>query len=189
MYIYRSACELWYSFDGFYIDLNFVARFTINSKIQNIINYINFLLVCSIRTDTIHEMISSFCDNWIVRYGRCDVCVCVQWIITYLLTPWSRVLLEKLTCFADNLEIPRISWIPEVHYHTHKRPPTVPVLSQIHLVYITISHFLKIHLNIILPSTSWSPQWPLSLRFPHQNPARNSLLPHTCYMPRPFHSS
>ena len=28
--------------------------------------------------------------------------------ITYLLTPWSRVLLEKLTGFAANQEIPRI---------------------------------------------------------------------------------
>ena len=29
---------------------------------------------------------------------------------TYLLTPWSRVLLEKLTGFAANQEIPRILW-------------------------------------------------------------------------------
>jgi len=29
-------------------------------------------------------------------------------IITYLLTPWSRVLLEKLTCSAASQEIPRI---------------------------------------------------------------------------------
>ena len=89
---------------------------------------------------------------------------------TYLLTPWSRVLLEKLTGFAANQEIPSILWIkPKVHYRTHKRPPPVPILSQLHPVSTTPSYFLKIHLNIILPSTSWSPQWSLSLRFPHQN--------------------
>ena len=34
-------------------------------------------------------------------------------ILTYLLTPWSRVLLEKLTGFAANQEIPRILWNPK----------------------------------------------------------------------------
>ena len=66
---------------------------------------------------------------------------------TYLLTPWSRVLLQKLTGFAANQEIPRILWNPKVHYRTHKRPPPVPILSQLHPVPITPSHF-KIHLNI-----------------------------------------
>jgi hypothetical protein len=37
-------------------------------------------------------------------------------------------------------------------------------MSQLHPVPTTSLNFLKIHLNIILPSTSWSPQWPLSLR-------------------------
>ena len=87
-------------------------------------------------------------------------------LLTYSLTPWSRVLLEKLTGFAANQEIHRILWNPKVHHRTHKRPPPVPILSQLHQVPTTPSHCLKIHLNIILPSTSWSPQWSLSLSFP-----------------------
>ena len=98
----------------------------------------------------------------------------VQWrtvVDTYLLTPWSRALLEKLTGFAANQEIPRILWNPKLHYHTHKRPPPVPILSQLHPVPTTPSHFLKIHLNIILPSTSWSP---LSGLFPSGFPKKTT---------------
>ena len=108
---------------------------------------------------------------------------------TYLHTPWSRVLLEKLTGFAANQEIPRILWNPKLHYRTHKRPPAVPILSQLHPVSTTPSHFLKIHLNIIFPSTSWSPHWSLFLRFPHQHPVHTSPLLHTCHMSRPSQSS
>ena len=39
---------------------------------------------------------------------------------TYLLTPWSSVLLEKLTGSAGSQEIPRILWNPKVHYRIHK---------------------------------------------------------------------
>ena len=94
--------------------------------------------------------------------------VIVKMGVTYLLTPQSRVLLEKLTGFAANQEISHILWNPKVHYRTHKSLPPVPILSQPHPVSTTPSHFLKIHLNIILPSKSWSPQWSLSLRFPHK---------------------
>ena len=87
-------------------------------------------------------------------------------LLTYLLTPRSSVLLEKLTGFAANQEIPLILWNPKVHYRTHNRPTTVPILSQLQPVHTTPSHFLKIHLNIILPSKSWSPQLLFPSGFP-----------------------
>jgi len=111
------------------------------------------------------------------------------YLLTYLLTPWSRVLLEKLTGSAANQEIPRILWNPKVPHRTHKCPPPLPILSELHPVPTTPFHFLKIHHNIILPSTSGSPQWSFSLRFPHQNPVHNSPLPHMRHMPRPSHFS
>ena len=87
--------------------------------------------------------------------------------------------------FAPSQEIPRILWNPKVHYCTHKRPPPIPILGQPNPVHITTSHLLEIHPNIIHPSTPRSPQWSLSLRFPHQDPIHPPLLTHTRRMPSP----
>ena len=91
--------------------------------------------------------------------------------------------------FAASQEIPRISRNPKVHYRTHKRPSPVSILGQPIPVHIPTSHLLEIHPNIIHPSTPRSPQWSPSLRFPHQDPIRPSLLTHTRHMPSSSHSS
>ena len=83
------------------------------------------------------------CPHHHQMYNFCCLLAC---LLTYLLTPWSRVLHEKLTGFAANQEIPRILWNSKVHYRTHKRPPPVPILSQLH-------HYLYTRCNMIQRQT------------------------------------
>ena len=107
-------------------------------------NYTN----CGPRVDSASDRYE--CQKYILGIKAADA----QGWQSYLLTPWSRVLLEKLTGFAANQEIPRILWNPKVHHRTHKRQPPVPILSQIHPVPTSSRSILILssHLRLGLPN-------------------------------------
>ena len=100
--------------------------------------------------------------------------------LTYSLTPWSRVLLEKLTgsqlvkkfaTFYVNRK-----FITAFTNSRHLSLPPPPTSQRSFLV-------------LILPSMPGSSNWSLSLRFLHQNSLYTSHLTHTHYMPRPSYLS
>jgi len=87
------------------------------------------------------------------------------------------------------LEISHILWNAKVHYRIHTTQPPVLFLSQINQVHASLSHLLKIHFNIILPTAHRSSRWTLFFSRLQQNPVSSYPLSHTCHMPRPSHSS
>ena len=108
---------------------------------------------------------------------------------TYLLTPWCRVLLEKLTGLQLVKNFPA--------FHGTRRFITALTsvihlsLSWAHPIQSIYPHPTSRRSILILsnPSTPRPPQWSLSQRLPHQDPIHPPLLTHTRHMPSPSHSS
>jgi len=66
----------------------------------------------------------------------------VHWVTELKLTPWSRIILDKLINCPANQEVPHLF---QVHYHDHKILPLNSVLSLKNPVHILIPCLFKIH--------------------------------------------
>jgi hypothetical protein len=87
-----------------------------------------------------------------------------------ILTPWRRIFPEKLTGPQLVKKFPRFSGNPKIQYRIHKRPPSVPILSQINPVHALIL-FLEDSFWQYPPSTPRSFKYSFSLRSPHLSSA------------------
>ena len=90
----------------------------------------------------------SYCDECNQNATVIDCRKEDKWIY---ITPLSTGLPEKLTVPHLIRNSPHITE-PEGSSHIHKHPPPVLILSQSKPICVFLSHFLKIHVNIILPS-------------------------------------
>jgi hypothetical protein len=93
-----------------------------------------------------------------------------RYSLTYLLTPWCRILFEKLIVTQLIKKILLSLWNPKVHRRVHKIPPMDPILSQLNPVRPIDPYLPKVQLNVILPPTPRSSQWSLTFGPPNQNP-------------------
>ena len=87
---------------------------------------------------------------------------------TYLLTSSMEQSPSSASNWFSASQIPCILWNPQDRYCINKCQPPVPILSRLDPLHAHTFHFLKIHLNIMLPSMPGSPKWSLCLRFPPQ---------------------
>jgi hypothetical protein len=123
------------------------------------------------------------------------VCVCVSVCVCVcvcgkrcLQTLWSRVLLEKFSGSQLVKKFPTF-------YGTRRfitaftKAPHLSLSWARSIQSMSPSYFLKIHLNIILPSTPGYSKWSVSIKYPPQRPSMHLSTPHTCYMPHSSHSS
>ena len=147
--------------------------------------YLCDVLLCSLRDESLCGLHGGFVLIYVVipyvvyviapYFARAVLPRALLHILTYYSMEQSHSWEAKQ--FSASQEILRMLWNTKVHYRIHKCPPPVPNLNQLDPVHALSSHFLKIHFNIILPSTPVSFRWSLSLSFPHQNRMYTSTLP------------
>ena len=164
------------------MDLHNITYLLFHTNKESFIIYVynNFFSSTALRKSVLGIWLLKVNVMWNV-YGQTALRVFFSYLLTYLLTySMEQSPSWEASRFSASQEIPHISGNPKIHYFSHKCPPPVPILNQLDPVHNPTSQFLKINLNIILPSTPGSPHWSLSFRFPHQHHVHPSPIRATC---------
>ena len=106
----------------------------------------------------------------------------------HMLTPWSRLVLGKLTGSQLVKKFPTFYGTRRIVTAGHTCQSSVPLLSQINPVHAPPSHswfiiILPSHLPLGLPSGLFPSRFSTKTLY-----VQYIFSPHTCYMPRPSHS-
>jgi hypothetical protein len=123
--------------------------------------------------------------HWCWTFGFCLLACLLACLLTYLLTyslthslsPWCRILFEKL--IVTQLVKKYLAFFTEAEgsLRVHKSTPLDCILSQPNPVRPIDPYLPKVYLNVILPPTPTSSQWSLAFGPPNQNPVNTSPLP------------
>jgi hypothetical protein len=81
--------------------------------------------------------------------------------VTEILDYWTNELHGAASFLRSSAtpDILQILWNPNSCYQDHNSPPLIPVLNPMNSVHTATHCFFKIHLNIILASTSMFSKW------------------------------
>jgi len=111
-------------------------------------------------------------------------------ILTYLLTPWCRILFEKLIVFQLVKKYPAFLWNLKVHCCVHSSLPLHPVLSQlnpIHNIRLIFSRYISVlcshrleHLSTMLHLSFMFPEYNFLVL--HVPPTAKTLLLYTAIL-------
>jgi hypothetical protein len=114
--------------------------------------WINWIKIFDYISSEILEILPPL--KYFPRLQRNTIALTITNILTYLLTELNPSW-EGASCAATQ-EFLKMLQNPTVHYHVHKSPPLVPILSQIDPVHIIPSCLSKIYFNIVHAPTFWS---------------------------------
>ena len=138
------------------------------------------------------QPIHSDCIEWGNPASWAWACCRGSLLNTYLLTYLLTYSMEQgpswdASWFSASQELSRILCNSKVHYHIHKCPAPVIILSQIDPVHVShptcwISILISFHLRQGFPSGLFPSGFPTKILYVPL------LSPHACYMPRPSHS-